>query len=46
MLITLTGYPGQEINIFLHIVEVVGLMEQPALLLIELTLLEIELGQI
>lgn len=41
-----TGFHGLEINIFLNIVEVVGLTEQPAQLLIESTLSEIELGQI
>jgi len=40
------GFHGLEINIFLNIVEVVGLTEQPAQLLIESTLSEIELGQI
>lgn len=40
------GFHGQEINTFLNIVEVVGLTEQPAQLLIESTLSEIELGQI
>jgi len=44
-LITLTGFLGQEINTFQLIVEVVGLMALPALLLIELTLLETEHGQ-
>jgi hypothetical protein len=41
-----TGFHGLEINISLNIVEVVGLTEQPAQLLIESTLSEIELGQI
>ncbi len=46
MLMELTGYHGQEINIFLNIAEVVGLMELQVQLLIELILLEIEPGQI
>jgi hypothetical protein len=46
MLMELTGYHGQEINIFLNIVEVVGLMELQVQLLIESILLEIEPGQI
>lgn len=37
---------GLEINIFQHIVDHVGLMDLPVLLLIELILLERELGQI
>ncbi len=44
ILTTPTGSHGLEINIFLNIAEVVGLMELQALLLIELTLLETELG--
>jgi len=46
ILITLTGFHGQEINIFQLIAEVVGLMEQPAQLLTESILSEIEHGQI
>jgi hypothetical protein len=46
MLMEPIGYHGLEINISQLIVEVVGLMELPVQLLIELILPEIELGQI
>jgi hypothetical protein len=45
-LMVLIIFLGLEINIFQHIVDHVGLMDLPARLLIELILLEKELGQI